>query len=78
MVFKCILCEANTCYYYNLCDGCENVKNLIKVYGNKTVYDTLDNVLVRKSNAINKKTTQEIEKTLNGEITITYDAKKDE
>ncbi len=77
MVFKCILCEANTCYYYNLCDECEKVQNLMKVYGNETVYKTLDSVLVRKENAIKNKTTKEIDKAINGEITITYDASKD-
>tara|TARA_R100001594_G_scaffold76014_1_gene110737 strand:- start:1904 stop:2056 length:153 start_codon:yes stop_codon:yes gene_type:complete len=49
----------------------------MKVYGNETVYKTLDSVLVRKENAIKNKTTKEIDKAINGEITITYDASKD-
>ena len=59
MVFNCIMCQKEKCYYYNLCSKCERVKDYISLYGDR-VYEVLDNVLSRDEDKQNNKIDAEI------------------
>jgi len=59
MVFNCIMCQKEKCYYYNLCSKCERVKDYLSLYGDR-VYEVLDNVLSRDEDKQNNKIDAEI------------------
>ena len=63
MVFKCILCQKEKCYYYNLCSKCERVKDYLSLYGDR-VYEVLDSVLSRDNEKQENKMAAEIKKEI--------------
>tara|TARA_R110002153_G_scaffold24682_1_gene78608 strand:- start:599 stop:850 length:252 start_codon:yes stop_codon:yes gene_type:complete len=64
MVFKCILCQKESCYYYNLCSKCERIKDYLSLYDDR-VYEVLDSVLSRDKDKQENKVNVEIQKEIN-------------
>ena len=59
MVFNCVLCQKEKCYYYNLCTKCERIKDYLSLYDDR-VYEILDSVLSRDIQKQNNKIDSEI------------------
>lgn len=63
MVFNCVLCQKEKCYYYNLCTKCERIKDYLSLYEDR-VYEVLDTVLSREIDKQNNKIDAEIVKEI--------------
>ena len=45
-MLKCVLCESNSMYYYNLCDDCLKIQKLMRIYTPEKVHSFIHKTLV--------------------------------
>ena len=45
-MLKCVLCETNSMYYYNLCDECLKIQKLMRLYSPLKVHEFIDKTLI--------------------------------
>ena len=45
-MLKCVLCETNSMYYYNLCDDCLKIQKLMRIYTPEKVHSFIHKTLV--------------------------------
>ena len=58
-MWSCVLCNEEYVIVSSLCPACNKIKKLCHLYSRDTVYNILDNVLLRNNAGINKKTKDE-------------------
>ena len=45
-MLKCVLCQSNTMYYYNLCEECLKIQKLMQIYTPLKVHSFIHKTLV--------------------------------
>tara|TARA_R100000951_G_scaffold73014_1_gene61442 strand:+ start:28 stop:240 length:213 start_codon:yes stop_codon:yes gene_type:complete len=59
-MFKCVLCQKETCLIYNFCENCEFIKRVCNTYGSVEVKEILERVCLRNKAQMNFKITKEL------------------
>ena len=52
---KCILCQTNPMYFYNLCDDCEKIKKLMTVYEPDIIHRLINETLLVNASHADKR-----------------------
>jgi len=61
-MITCPLCNEKYIFVSSLCEDCQKVRRLSALYGNQTIINILENILLRQKCGINKKTELESRK----------------
>ena len=66
-MLKCVLCQSNTMYYYNLCDSCLEIQKLMKVYSPERVHSFIHKTLVIQEDKLDARLARTIKDVLKKE-----------
>lgn len=45
-MFTCSLCDEETCFIFPLCDKCQKIKDIIKLYGKERILEKLETIYI--------------------------------
>ena len=63
-MLKCVLCETNSMYYYNLCDSCLKIQKLMRLYSPDKVHEFIDKTLVIQEDKLDARLARTIKDVL--------------
>ena len=63
-MLKCVLCEKNSMYYYNLCDCCLKIQKLMQLYSPDKVHEFIDKTLVIQEDKLDARLARTIKDVL--------------
>ena len=66
-MLKCVLCQSNTMYYYNLCDSCLKIQKLMQLYSPDKVHAFIDKTLVIQEDKLDARLARTIKDVLKKE-----------
>ena len=66
-MLKCVLCETNSMYYYNLCDECLKIQKLMRLYSPDKVHEFIDKTLVIQEDKLDARLSRTIKDVLKKE-----------